>query len=427
MPPRRVAWPSAGASPVPEDPPAGGSGAGPQALESGPPAVLYVDDEPQSIKYFTRAFGSEFRVLSANSTAEAEQILAVQAQSGRVGVGVLVTDQRMPVETGVQLLTRVKERYPTIIRLLTTAYADLSDAVAAVNRGEIHRYILKPWDIESLRADLRACLRLHRERQTEQELLQARRQTMVALASYMAHELATPLATIATAASGLEHYLPALVERYRQSEPGTVPGTVQGQEPTVITPRVLTLLEAAPALIQESANRSRMLLRLLLMNAGPGNGEGLPAERIDSARLVDEVLACYPFGPGERELIRVEGDGFDVLGPPVMLIHVLHNLIKNALDAVHAARKGDIRVGLESGPDWNRLTLMDTGTGIAPEAMPLIFEEFFSLKGPSRGAGMGLPFCQRVMTALGGEIACRSDFGEYTRVELRFPPVTDPS
>lgn len=404
-----------------------GPGAGLQDRESGPPAVLYVDDEPQSIKYFTRAFGSEFRVLSASSAVEAERVLAVETHGGRGGVGVLVTDQRMPVETGVQLLTRVKGRYPTVIRLLTTAYADLSDAVAAVNRGEIHRYILKPWDIESLRADLRACLRLHRERQTDQELLQARRQTMAALASYMAHELATPLATIATAASGLERYLPLLVERFRQSEPGSAPGTVPGQEPTLIPPGVLNLLEAAPALIGESANRSRMLLRLLLMNAGPGNGEGLPGERMSAARLLSEALACYPFAPGERALIRVEGDGFDVLGPPVMLIHVLHNLIKNALDAVHAARKGDIRLGLEPGSDWNRLTLTDTGSGIAPEAMPRIFDEFFSLKGPGRGAGMGLPFCRRVMTALGGEIACRSDFGEYTRVELRFPPVTDPS
>jgi response regulator RpfG family c-di-GMP phosphodiesterase len=125
------------------------------------PSILYVDDESQSIKYFTRAFGTEFRVLTAGSTAEAEEILAAEAQGKTGGVGVLVTDQRMPLETGVQLLARVKERYPTVIRLLTTAYAELSDAVSAVNRGEIHRYILKPWDMESLRADLRVCLQVH--------------------------------------------------------------------------------------------------------------------------------------------------------------------------------------------------------------------------------------------------------------------------
>lgn len=381
----------------------------------GTPAVLYVDDEPQSIKYFVRAFGVEFRVLSAGSTAEAERLLAVEAQADRGGVGVLVTDQRMPVETGVQLLARVKELYPMVIRLLTTAYADLDDAVAAVNRGEIHRYILKPWDIEALREDLRACLKLHQERRAERDLLQARRQTMVALASYMAHELATPLASIATAAAGLERYLPAVVEGYRRRVP-------EESDPP-IPAGVLTALESAPKVIQEAANRSRMLVRLLLMNAGSGAGSAAHRERVSMADLVVEALDSYPFGGGERDRVAVEGDDFMLDGPRILLIHVLHNLIKNALDAIHSAGKGDIRLTRARGPDWNRLVVTDTGSGIAPDALPRIFDEFFSLKGLGRGTGMGLPFCRQVMTDLGGEIACGSVVGEYTRLELRFPPI----
>ena len=138
---------------------------------------------------------------------------------------------------------------------------------------------------------------------------------------------------------------------------------------------------------------------------------------------MDEALGCYPFAAGEQGRIRVEGGDFELFGPQTLLIHVLHNLIKNALDGVHAAGKGDIRLALESGSDWNRLTVTDTGSGIAPEVMPRIFDEFFSLKGPGRGTGMGLPFCRRVMNDLGGDIACRSILGEYTRVELRFPPI----
>ena len=380
------------------------------------PSILYVDDESQSIKYFTRAFGTEFRVLTAGSTAEAEEILAAEAQGKTGGVGVLVTDQRMPLETGVQLLARVKERYPTVIRLLTTAYAELSDAVSAVNRGEIHRYILKPWDMESLRADLRVCLQVHRARRAEQDLLQARRQTMIALASYMAHELATPLATIATAAAGLERHLPMLLERYRRT-------ALEGER-SLIPPSALAALDSAPALVEESASRARMLVRLLLMNAGSGGSEGTPGEQISLARLVDEALGSYPFTAVERGRIQVEGGDFELFGPQTLLIHVLHNLIKNALDGVHAAGKGGIRLALESGAEWNRLIVTDTGSGIVPEVMPRIFDEFFSLKGPGRGTGMGLPFCRRVMNDLGGEIACRSVLGEYTRVELRFPPIT---
>jgi two-component system response regulator PhcR len=369
-----------------------------------------VDDEPQSIKYFTRAFGTEFRVLTAASTAEAEQILAAEAPHG--GVGVLVADQRMPVETGVQLLVKVKERHPMVIRLLTTAYADLSDAVAAVNRGGIHRYILKPWDMESLRTDLRDCLHLHRRQKVEQSLVQARRQTMLSLASYLAHELASPLATIATAGGGLERYLPALLEVYRCSRP-------EGEIPR----GVLAALERAPALIQESANRSRSLVQLLLMNAGSSGEGAAPRELVSASRLVAGALDSYPFRGAERDRVRVEGDDFSLSGPPILLIHVLHNLLKNALDGIQAAGKGGIRLMLESGSNRNRLIVADTGSGIPPEAMPRIFDEFFSLKGPGRGTGMGLPFCRRVMSALGGEIACRSVLGEYTRLELSFPPV----
>jgi two-component system response regulator PhcR len=372
-----------------------------------------VDDEPQSVKYFSLAFRSEFRVLTAGSSEEAEQVLAAEAAHG--GVGVLVTDQRMPVETGVQLLVKVKERYPAVVRLLTTAYADLSEAVAAVNRGEIHRYILKPWDMESLRSDLRACLQLHRDRRVEQDLLLARRQTMVALASYLAHELATPLATIATAASGLERYLPALIQAYREGDPGA--------EVSEVPRSALTALEMTPALIQESAARSRLLVRLLLMNAGSSGEGAAPRERVSMSRLVGEALGTYPFREAERDLVRVEGDDFSLSGPPTLLIHVLHNLVQNALDGVRVAGKGQIRLALETGSDWNRLTVTDTGSGIPPEAMPRIFEEFFSLKGPGRGTGMGLPFCRRVLTEIGGAIVCRSVPGEYTRMELRFPPI----
>ena len=75
------------------------------------------------------------------------------------GIGVLITDQRMPGAYGVVLLNYVKENYPHIVRLLTTAYSDLDDAIDAVNSGEILRYIVKPWDIKALHTELRHALR----------------------------------------------------------------------------------------------------------------------------------------------------------------------------------------------------------------------------------------------------------------------------
>lgn len=378
------------------------------------PAVLFVDDEPKSIKYFTMAFGKDFPVMTAASVAEAETIL----DEAGCRIGVLITDQRMPVETGVQLLDRAKQRYPTIMRLLTTAYADLADAVAAVNKGEIHRYILKPWDIEGLRKDLRSTLDLHKQKRAEQDLIQARRQTMAALASHIAHELATPVATIATAASGFERHIPALVGAYRRE-------LAAGTAPDRIPDTILETLEMAPAAILESANRARVLISLLLTNVTAGEAALDDRELVSIASIIGAALRGYPFVAGEADLVASDGPDFAVLGSPTLLTHVLYNLIRNALYAVHAAGKGRVRILSEPGPNWNLLYVADTGTGIAPEVLPRVFDEFFSQKGPGRGTGMGLPFCRRVMRDIGGEIVCSTVLGDHTRMELRFPTLGD--
>ncbi len=114
-------------------------------------AVLFVDDEDKARKYFRMAYGNDFRVLTAGGVGEALQILEREGDE----IGVLITDQRMPGQQGVDLLKQVREHWPAIVRILTTAYSDLDDAITAVNRGEILRYVTKPWDIQGLRVELR--------------------------------------------------------------------------------------------------------------------------------------------------------------------------------------------------------------------------------------------------------------------------------
>lgn len=122
------------------------------------PYILFVDDEEMTRRMFERIAGSEFNVLTAESVADAKS----QLDSHTHDIGVLLTDQRMPGELGVELLEYCRENYPGIVRMLTTAYSDLADAIAAVNRGEIIRYIEKPWNnIDALLIDLRVAMRFH--------------------------------------------------------------------------------------------------------------------------------------------------------------------------------------------------------------------------------------------------------------------------
>jgi two-component system probable response regulator PhcQ len=117
-------------------------------------AILYVDDEEKSLKYFSLAFEKKFRILCAADAAEGYRLL----QQHRDEIGLVMTDQRMPHEKGVQFLERARELHPKAIRILTTAYADLNVAVEAVNSGAIYKYVTKPWDIPQLEITLRrAC------------------------------------------------------------------------------------------------------------------------------------------------------------------------------------------------------------------------------------------------------------------------------
>jgi len=375
------------------------------------PTILYVDDELRSIKYFTRAFERDFCVLTATSVDEAEELLTAESDQ----IGVLITDQRMPLKTGIQLLDHVKSRHPDIVRLLTTAYADMDDAVAAVNRGEIYRYILKPWDIEGLRRELHGALELYRRRCHEKDLLQARRRTIISLASHIAHELSTPLATIHTAVSSIEEYLPKLIQGYRRE--------MQIGLAEEIPEPLLDLMGTTPGMVLSLVDRTNMLIRLMLMNAAEDAEDRSGYLLFPVRRCVDDALRTYPFRKGEERLVSVDGSGFDVFGSELLLSYVVYNLVRNALDSISEVGKGEIQVRQEPGETHNRLLFRDTGAGISPQALPYIFDEFYSGKGAGYGTGMGLPFCRRVLHAFDGDIQCRSRHGEYTELALTFPRV----
>src|SRR5262245_39448210 len=117
-------------------------------------AILYVDDEEMSLKYFSRAFQNKFRILSAGNASEGYRLL----EQHRDEIGLLMTDQRMPGEKGVQFLERARQLHPRAVRILTTAYSDLDVAIDAVNSGAIYKYVNKPWDVPQLEMTLRRAL-----------------------------------------------------------------------------------------------------------------------------------------------------------------------------------------------------------------------------------------------------------------------------
>ena len=128
-----------------------------------PHVILFVDDEPEVLELLRRAFpaGNGREILCAGGAEEALGILA------RRPVDLLVTDQRMPRMSGIELIERARRLRPDLCAILLTAHADPRDVLDAINRGEVYRYVVKPWETADLRHAVEGALeraRLCRER-----------------------------------------------------------------------------------------------------------------------------------------------------------------------------------------------------------------------------------------------------------------------
>jgi response regulator RpfG family c-di-GMP phosphodiesterase len=126
--------------------------------------VLYVDDEENNLNSFRASMRRDFKVFTANSADEALKILKVE------DIHVLITDQRMPGTLGTELLARVVEEYPEPIRILLTGFSDIQAIQDAVNRGQIYRYLQKPWNEDHLRKTITDANMVYKLRKEQRKL-----------------------------------------------------------------------------------------------------------------------------------------------------------------------------------------------------------------------------------------------------------------
>jgi len=160
-------------------------------------AVLYVDDEEQALKYFAKGFAKDFRILTATSVDQAIAILEDKSSA----VGVLMTDQRMPAKTGVDLLSHARKQWPQIVRLLITAYSDMDSAIKAVNLGSIHQYITKPPNLPELKKILAEAMESYIQQQEKTALLREKSNALHRLV------VADRVRGLATMADGIAHHV----------------------------------------------------------------------------------------------------------------------------------------------------------------------------------------------------------------------------
>ena len=126
--------------------------------------IIVVDDEPSNLRVLERVFRHDYEVIAAESGEEALRLLDEH------DAALLITDQRMPNMTGVELLKRTANIRPQMVRIILTGYTDVETLVEAINSGLVYKYVTKPWDNEELLLTVNRALKHYETNKGRHEL-----------------------------------------------------------------------------------------------------------------------------------------------------------------------------------------------------------------------------------------------------------------
>ncbi len=301
-------------------------------------AILFVDDEANSRKYFQRLFGRKFRILEAEDGVEALSVFRAHADE----IGIIVTDQRMPNETGVGFLSKIASDYPDVIKILSTAYADIDAAIGSVNQGGIFRYITKPWDIPELEITLRRAMEFYIIKQERDALMGAKMLAMgnVLLANRLAAFAFVPVCSgiaCQNAAEAIASFIRlAISSPGFASDPRTVVST---PDLSLLHSRQIELAshlerKLPKTLQQENLNSRLKLLTDTLRNAGASgvtisdDGTQLRAESDPTPDLLQAILGNESSGDTSEHAI-------DALAAVMAVYDAGHTLTRRRSSPLH--------------------------------------------------------------------------------------------
>src|SRR3954470_11974498 len=246
---------------------------------------------------------------------------------------------------------------------------------------------------------------------------ESRMRALTAVGSSIAHEMRTPLLGIRYDASGLQGYLPRLIDAHEWA-------VAHGWDGEPLQPAERDGLDRALDRISHHTVFANTMINILLMNIGEQRIDPANFDKFSMAGEVTQLLDSYPFKGADREKIVWKPDGdFIFFGSDLLMRHVFFNLLKNGLRDLGEARRAHIEIRLEPGQPFNRVCFLDTGTGIAEDQLPHLFEPFFTGRRDGTRVGIGLTFCQRVIESFEGTLPCRSELGKFTEFVISLPRI----
>lgn len=378
--------------------------------------VLYVDDEIKALKTFQAQYEEDFTIYTAQNGEEALRLLRANPK-----IAVIISDERMPGMTGLELLEQVQILAGPVVRILITAYTDIDLVIKAINRGNVYRYVTKPYKEEELRIAINHAIeryylvqerdRLHAEKiETLKRVARANRLSAIGtLAAGMAHEINNPLVAINTFLQMLPQNLKGVLNE-RMTEFQWDP----------------EYWESFYRLSLKETERIKKLIGRLRDYSKSGGDEDLYLRESNVNSLIEEIVMLLKNEAKKKEI------RFDLQLKPILpkvkvdqekIRQVILNLILNAIDATPPG--GVITFTTSAHPDADRpeyfeIKVIDRGVGISDKDLEQLFDPFFTTKGPE-GTGLGLMTCHHIIDQHRGKIDIRSKLGIGTTVVIQIP------
>ncbi len=244
--------------------------------------------------------------------------------------------------------------------------------------------------------------------QKEKEIAEKNAELMNILSSSVAHEIRTPLSIIQINAN--------LQQLLEEEELNFAPGKKQ---------KFLLQTKNICQAVKECSQVIDMLLVKLKKISMTSNTEKKELLALCSIQdTIQRALGEYPFREGEK-VHYTRTKEFVYQGDERLIKHVLFNLVRNSLNAIGEAQKGEIFIECRTNNKGNQLIFKDTALGISSDYLPKIFNKFETTDAAHSGTGLGLAFCKLVMESFGGSIECKSELNEFTEFTLTFPKVDD--
>jgi signal transduction histidine kinase len=386
-----------------------------EAINRPRPSLLVVDDEPEVLQSVHDLLRLNYRVITCTTGPRALEVLRSTED-----VQVIMSDQRMPEMTGVELLRRAKAIRPETTRLLFTAYADIRTVIDAINKGHVFRYLAKPWDPEELEAVVRQAVEHHNliveknrlvaELQaTNAKLIEANR-LKGAFIEVASHELNTPVTVVL-----------GMLELWRIS---------QAEAASPVERQWVDRIGAAAQRLARTVERMLKLVR------SGEFGRSLERETIQLEpilqRAIDD-LAPYFELRHQSVVLEIEPGLGPIEADPDKIADVLINLVANAVK--FTPDEGTIRIDAatdRSAPGWVRVRVRDEGAGVPSGDQQHLFEPFFTgfdtLRHSSgeyqfrkRGIGLGLWLVKTFVELHGGRVEVASIPGAGSTFSFLLP------